>query len=290
MTLIRSAVLAGLACAVAAPAFAADDADTRRRQAIERTQKQYGTAAPVAARRIQPGIDRSLVTNSVQSENPYDARGVVVPNAEVTISSGIAARIVEMPFREGDAFSKGAILVRYDCARPKADLRAAKASRAKATTYWNGKKRLLARGAAGRQEVREARADVDGAQANVDALAEVVNMCTVVAPFTGRVVEHHADRHEIPAANAPVLTVVDDSRLELDLIVPSKWLRWVSAGTRFEFAVDEVGTAFKARILRVGAKVDAVSQTVKLTGAFSQRPGNVLAGMSGTARFDPRFK
>ena len=93
------------------------------------------------------------------------------------------------------------------------------------------------------------------------------------------------DPFEIPAANAPVMTVVDDSSLELDLIVPSTWLRWVKPGSEFDFSIDELGTSFRAKVARLGAKVDAVSQTIKITGVFINRPDSVLAGMSGTARF-----
>ena len=77
------------------------------------------------------------------------------------------------------------------------------------------------------------------------------------------------------------------SELELDLIVPSNWLRWVNRGTTFIFSVDELGQEYKARVTRLGAKVDAVSQTIKLTGSFVVRPQSVLAGMSGTATFAP---
>ena len=226
-------------------------------------------------------------TGSVKSVDIYDARGVVTPNAEVTLGAGVAARIEALPYKDGQSFKKGEKLVSFDCARQLADLRGAKAGLGKATSFYQGKKRLKARGAAGAQEVRDAAADVATAKANVDALSEVISFCTIKAPFNGRVVERHAEPHEIPAANAPVLTVVDDSTLELDLIVPSRWLRWVSTGTEFEFDVDELGQKFKAKVARLGAKVDAVSQTIKLTGVFVTRPGAVLAGMSGTARFAP---
>ena len=229
----------------------------------------------------------TLATGSVTSENAYDARGVVKPNAEVTLGAGLAAKIKVLPYKDGQSFKKDDLLVVFDCARQLADLRGSKAELTKATSVYSGKKRLKARGAAGAQEVRDAAADVATVKAKVDGLREVIGLCEIKAPFNGRVVERHAEPHETPASNAPILTVVDDSSLELDLIVPSKWLRWVSKGSDFEFEVDELGQNFQARILRVGAKVDAVSQTIKLTGMFVSRPSNVLAGMSGTARFLP---
>ena len=236
--------------------------------------------------RTKFGIDM-MTTGSVKSDSNYDARGVVIPNAEVTLGAGIAARIKLMPFKAGEEFRKGEALVVFDCARQNADLRGAKANLAKASSHHRGKVRLKARGAAGAQEVRDAAADMEVAKATVDGLQEVISLCKINAPFNGRVVERHAQTHEIPAANAPILTVVDDSTLEVDLIVPSTWLRWVSRGTRFEFDVDELGRSYTAQVDRLGAKVDAVSQTIKITGKFVDRPGNVLTGMSGTAKFAP---
>ena len=228
-----------------------------------------------------------IVTGSVRSANEFDARGVVIANAEVTLGAGLAARIKKMPFKSGQEFKAGDELVVFDCAKQRADLRGAEASLEKATTFFAGKQRLQNRGAAGGQEVREAAADVATAKANVDGLKEVLTLCNVPAPFDGRVVERHAEAHEIPAANSPVMTVVDVSTLEIDLIVPSSWLRWVKTGSQFEFAVDELGEKFGAKVARLGAKVDAVSQTIKLTGVFTSKPQYVLTGMSGTATFLP---
>lgn len=231
-------------------------------------------------------VDR-MTTGSIKPSGKFDARGVVVPNAEVTLAAAVSTRIERMPFKPGQAFQKGETLIQFDCQRQQADLRGAKAALDKAATFYRGKKRLKARGAAGGQEVREAAADVAAATASVDSLNEVIQLCKIEAPFSGRVVERHAETHEIPAINAPILTVVDSSTLELDLIVPSTWLRWVKEGTSFEFAVDELGQRFPARVQRLGAKVDPVSQTIKLTGVFTARPNRVLAGMSGTAKFVP---
>ena len=226
-------------------------------------------------------------TGSITSANQYDARGVVKPKAEVTLGAGIAAKIDALPYKDGERFKEGDMLVSFDCARQRADLRGANAGLQKTTSLYKNKQRLKKRGAAGAQEVSDAESDVLASKANVDSLQEVVRMCSIHAPFEGRVVERHASQFEIPAANAPIITVVDDSALELDLIVPSRWLRWVSQGSEFEFDVDELGRSYKARIVRLGAKVDAVSQTIKLTGTFVARPDNVLAGMSGTAKFSP---
>ncbi len=262
------------------------DASTSIVPAETREKLLEQTRAKLAERE---SIDQ-ITTGSVEADpakDDFEARGVVKPNSEVTLAAGVAARIQKLPFKDGETFKKGEELIVFDCARQKAELRGANATLSKATMAYGGKKRLKARGAAGAQEVREASADVATAKAGVDALKEVIALCKISAPFNGRVVERHAEPHEIPAASAPIITVVDDSALELDLIVPSKWLRWVGKDSEFDFNVDELGQSFKARVVRLGAKVDAVSQTIKVTGMFVARPTSVLAGMSGSARFAP---
>ena len=283
--LIAATLLATHFAAVEQSAFAGSASD-----AVSKLSKSAPTTKKIRIRRKKTRRLDRMTTGAIKSDSKFDARGVVVPNAEVTLAAAVSTRIQKMPFKPGQAFQKGETLIQFDCERQLADLRGAKATLSKATTFHRGKKRLKARGAAGGQEVREAASDVAAARAGVDSLKEVIDLCKIEAPFSGRVVERHAETHEIPAINAPVMTVVDSSTLELDLIVPSTWLRWMKEGTKFEFAVDELGQRFPARVQRLGAKVDPVSQTIKLTGVFAARPNRVLAGMSGTAKFVPPSK
>lgn len=240
------------------------------------------------------GLPAQLSAESlVERYSKYDsssgltARGVVIANAEVTFSSALAAPISYMPLKAGSAFDKGARLVEFDCGRSRAELRGAKATEGKQLLILNNKEKLKLHNAAGSFEVAEARADYQAAKAQSDAIEEVIRFCVIKAPFDGRVLELHVDTHEMPGSAAPLLTVVDDSVLELDLIVPSIWLQWVSVGVDFEFTVEETGQSYQAKISRLGAKVDAVSQTIKISGIFINRPKFVLPGMSGVARFDP---
>ncbi|MGI9357277.1 MAG: efflux RND transporter periplasmic adaptor subunit [Rhizobiaceae bacterium] len=280
--LIAATMFATQFAAAEQPAFAGSASD-----AVSKLSKKAPKTKKIRIKRKKAAKLDRMTTGTIKSNSKFDARGVVVPNAEVTLAAAVSTRIQRMPFKPGQAFQKGETLIQFDCERQLADLRGAEATLGKAATFYNGKKRLRARGAAGGQEVREAASDVAAARAGVDSLKEVIDLCRIEAPFSGRVVERHAETHEIPAINAPVMTVVDSSTLELDLIVPSTWLRWMKEGTKFEFAVDELGQRFPARVQRLGAKVDPVSQTIKLTGVFAARPNRVLAGMSGTAKFVP---
>ncbi len=222
------------------------------------------------------------------AQSPADglsARGVVNANASAVLSSEVAAKIESMPFKAGAAFRKGDELVRFDCSRYEAQLNGLEATVRKQQTLLSQKERLQKRQAAGAFEVEDARADLLRASADVKAMEAEMRGCVIAAPYDGRVVEKVANAHESPAPNAPLMKILDDGSLEIDLIVPSTWLKWLKPGSEFRFAIEETGEVHDAKIVRLGAQIDAVSQTIKVTGAFSDNLNSIVPGMSGTGTF-----
>ena len=49
--------------------------------------------------------------------------------------------------------------------------------------------------------------------------------------------------------------------------------------------VDETGKTYPAKVTAINARVDAVAQTVELEARIDGRPSELLAGMTGIARF-----
>jgi len=221
-------------------------------------------------------------------ENALTARGVLRSVGEATLASDINSRIISIPFRDGQTFSKGDILLSFDCDKPAAELKVAEAeSRGHRATHENSQNLQRMR-AAGGLEVAVAKAQWEKAEAAVEVAKVRVGQCRIVAPFSGRVVDVLTHENDTPAANAPLLRIVDHFNIELDLILPSKWLVWMREAAPFSFRIDETGTTVRGRISRVGAAVDPVSQTVKVSGVLlpgAVNTGAVLPGMSGVATF-----
>lgn len=215
-----------------------------------------------------------------------EARGLVRSAARVEVQTDLIAAVAKAPFVEGQRFAKGDTLLTFACGRYWAQIKAAKASRRAAYVDLKAKKQLVRYQAAGQAEVQQAQAEVARTAAEVEALAARAIDCKIKAPFAGRVVALHTRVHEMPKANEPLITIIDDNRLELELVVPSRWLVWLQPGAAFDFLVDETGLTHGARVDRIGAEVDPVSQTIKIIGTFPELPSAVLAGMSGTAVFE----
>ena len=213
-------------------------------------------------------------------------RGVIKASSTSTVASRMTARIVAMPFAEGQSFAAGAELVRFDCTASAAQLRAAEAASAAYRKTYETQVELDSYEATGRNEVAVSRANLGKADAEAKAVAAQMSDCSVRAPFAGKVVEQTARRNDIAASGQPLLKIQSGGAGEIEMIVPSRWLTWVGPGAQFSFTIDETGKSVRGRVQRLGAAVDPVSKTIKVTGAITRQDGLILAGMSGSAIFD----
>lgn len=85
----------------------------------------------------------------------------------------------------------------------------------------------------------------------------------------------------------PVLEIIDDSALELEFIVPSKWLAWLAPDYKFKVFIEDTHKSYPARIQRIGAKVDPVTQSIKVSAVVDGSFKELVAGMSGKVEINP---
>lgn len=213
-------------------------------------------------------------------------RGVVVSRSKAVIGSELVARIAKIPFKDGERFKAGDTLLEFDCRRYAAELAAARAEEQAMMLGVKENRELRRHKAVGLNELEISEAKLAQAKAQAMALEIRMSQCVIAAPFSGRIVEKVVNEFEIPRANEPLLRIVDDRNLEIELIVPSKWLSWLRNGDSFMFDLDETRKMYKARIRTINAEVDPVSQTIRVKGEFKELPEDVLPGMSGTALFE----
>ena len=213
-------------------------------------------------------------------------RGIVRAEAEAKIASELVAVVESLPFKAGQAFNAGDVIVQFDCRRYEADLRAAEAEVESAKITVDTNQKLITRRAVGADELAISKAKLNQAEAAAEGMKVRTDQCTIKAPFNGRVVERFIQEHEMPEANAPLLSIVKEGNLQLDLIVPSNWLLWLQPGQKFRFKVDVTNTEHDAEVMYVGAVVDPISRTATISAELLNPSSTVRPGMSGSAIFD----
>ncbi len=215
-------------------------------------------------------------------------RGVVKATMSAMISSEIQARIIQLPFKDGQPFGKGDLLVEFDCAKYEAELSAADAEYEAQQKTLENNLELAKLQAIGQLETEIAKANAKKARAAVRIAQVSVDGCRVRAPFSGRVVRTMVNPYESVNPYDELIYILDDTQLEIELILPAKSLRWLHKGTEFAFLIDETNLAYPARVLEVGASIDPVSQTVRVLGEFSSDFQNVISGMIGSVTFSKK--
>lgn len=219
------------------------------------------------------------------ADKTVSARGVLIAGQSADIAAGMTGRLTSAPYKSGQYIGRGVTLAEFDCNRQQAELKSKRAAHATQSLKHDNQAELLKMGAAGALDVSIARSERDQIAAEVSVLEIAMKDCTVFAPFTGFITARHIDAHETAQAGQPLYSINRAGTTEVSVIAPSNWARWVKKGAKFTFKVDETGESIAAKVQRLSAVVDPVSQTIEITarlnGKHKGRPG-----MSGIAIFE----
>lgn len=279
--------LALIAAALAAPAPAL--AQTVR--AVPGAAAAPGSTSVAPAASPAPAGPAALAASPSGSMADAPAGGepgprvLLIPQRETTLVAQILARVDRLGGELGSAFREGQPLVEFDCVEHQARLKMSDAEFNSAREQLDAKKRLQKLDAAGEVEVALAAAAVEKARAQTDLSKAQLRQCTVYAPFAGRIVKLHVRQYQGVNVGQPLMEIVSSGPLKVRLNAPSKWLSWVKPGTAFEVRIDETGRSYPAVVSAINGRVDAVSQSVEIEGRVNGAYADLLAGMSGIARF-----
>ncbi|MDR4494605.1 MAG: HlyD family efflux transporter periplasmic adaptor subunit [Nitrospirales bacterium] len=173
--------------------------------------------------------------NSLRVSDLSTVRGVVKPVMEVVISSELQAKIKKMPFRDGEQFQKGDLLVDFQCGKYVADLQAAEAEVESRTITLTHHEELGKLNGIGQLEIDVARSELKKAQASERVAQVMIGRCRITAPFDGRVVKALVNPYESVNPYDELLSILNDQHFDIELIVPSLDVQWLKTGSPFVF-------------------------------------------------------
>jgi RND family efflux transporter MFP subunit len=242
----------------------------------------FAGTVPVAA---TPPSASSSASNAALDKR--EIRAQLAPRRYTTLAAEIGAKINHLPIPEGASFKAGQTLIQFDYSLQQAQLNKARAALGASDKTRQANRRLAELNSVGKVELDVSEAEVQKTRAELAANAAVLGKCKVSAPFAGRIAEQKVREQQYVQPGQAMLDILDDSALELEFIVPSKWLAWLKPNHSFQVAIDETGKTYPANIQRIGARVDPVSQSVKLSTVIDGKFSELIAGMSGKVLITP---
>jgi RND family efflux transporter MFP subunit len=226
----------------------------------------------------------TVAAASTSTSAPPIGAQIVAPNT-APLAAPMSGQLLVFPASDGETIREGQLLARFNCSQQEALRGRAKAELAKRQDIMTTQQALRSLNAYSKAEYAAARNDVELAKAELKVAETATENCEVKAPFDGRVAAVSVRNFQFVQAGAPLLDLVDDRDLEVELIVSSMLLSWLKTGTDVRIHVNETQLDYDAKITRLAGKVDAASQTIKVYGKISGDVSTLLPGMSGVATF-----
>ena len=259
-------------------------------------------AAPPAADAVaeaRPGATSDGANDSAR-DNPANApasrvqmmagqeiRAQLSPRRFTTLATEIGARIRRLPVAESGRFRSGHLLVAFDCSIQQAQLDRSRAEMEATEKVLAANEQLDKFNSIGKVDLETSRSAFLKAKADVALADASLKKCDIRAPYDGRITEMKVREQQYVQPGQPLMEIIDDSTLELEFIVPSRWMAWLKPGVPFSVTIDETGRSYPARFTRIGAKVDPASMSVKVAGQIEGAHKDLMAGMSGVVVAHP---
>ena len=214
-----------------------------------------------------------------------ESRALVVASQEAVLSSELAARINSISVKEMERFKKGDLLIQFDCSLYEAQKDVVRANENSALIKLKSDEQMLQMRSIGKYELELSISEYEKAKSELRIAELNVERCEIRAPFDGAVEEVVVNAFESIQPQVELMKIIKTDVLELEMVVSSEWVSWLTIGHPITVYIDEIQEEFNASISGIGANVDAVSQTIQLKGTITNASSALLPGMSGRVVF-----
>jgi membrane fusion protein (multidrug efflux system) len=206
--------------------------------------------------------------------------GVAKGRQSVTITSNTAELITAVHFSDGQAVSKGQVLVELKGDQEDAGIAQAKAQLAQADREYQRWKTLADKGIAPRASAEQYLAARDTARAALDSAAAQKLDKVIRAPFSGRVGISDIAPGALISPGTDIVSLDDVSLIRVDFSVPDRYLSLLRQGLLITAKPDALpGQVFTGRIAQIDTRIDPATRALKARAEFSNADGRLKPGM-----------
>jgi membrane fusion protein (multidrug efflux system) len=243
--------------------------------------KYTDIAASAAASANQPE-PMEVITAAVAIDREHrrttTSIGTVLALRSITLSNEVAGTVERVRLTPGQIVEPGTVLVALDASVERADLRAQEAQAALAKTTLDRLEKLRTHQATSQEEVDQARAQYDVAQAQMARTRALIAKKVIRAPFRARVgiADVHTGQYLNEGTTLTTLQGVAEA-VHVDFTVAQRVAAGLRVGDSVAVYAANDNTPIPARIVAVDARVDPDTRNAtiraRLAGEVTPAPG-----------------
>ncbi|WP_041957165.1 efflux RND transporter periplasmic adaptor subunit [Sulfurospirillum arsenophilum] len=212
-------------------------------------------------------------------------RAIVEAKEQSVLSSELAAKIIKLPFRNGESFQKESVLIEYDCTliktqKEKIDVELV-GLKQKADAY----DRMVKLHSMSELDAVIARSEVRKKEAELKMATITVSKCQVKAPYAGKVLKTLVHEYEYVGEQKELIQIVGTQNLDLNVLVPASLIASLKEGQGVSFIADDIKFLAEGVIVGIDPAADPVSQTIHIRVKLIRFDEHIIPGIVGDAKF-----
>jgi membrane fusion protein (multidrug efflux system) len=226
---------------------------------------------PVEVAEVHPRVVR----------DQFHALGNIGSDENIEVVSELNARVLELPFQEGQRLETGAMIARLDDREFGPEAERSQAERDQAKANLDRKKKLAADGAISPQELEDAQTSLQVAEA-VAALARARLEKTLIrAPFPGLVGVRRVSRGAYMREGQVITDLTRVDEMKVTFSAPERYAKALRPGIDVELRTPAFpGEVFVGKLSVVDPVVDPETRTLRLVARIPNQGVRLRPGMS----------
>lgn len=212
-----------------------------------------------------PTLEVGVVNVAAQpAQHQNEVVGTVTAAESATIAAKVSGVITALPVQVGSAVRQGQVLVKISAGEINAQLAQADTQLAQARRNLEREQRLLTKEAATRESVKNLEEAVRLAEAGQQQAQTMVGYTTLTAPFSGLVAQKIANIGDLATPGAPLLTIENNSRLQVAVAVPEGLLAGIKSGDLLPLAIPAANFSGSGKVAEISPAGDPASRTATI--------------------------
>ena len=217
------------------------------------------TRSPLVAHRILTGSLQAVTTVHIFNEEE--------------------GRIVELPFYEGDAVEKDAIIARIDDHLIQSELKKAEATLKQAQVDVRRIDSLFRKKLASEDELARTQTALELARAEVSLLETRIGHTRIKAPFSGIISERLKEKGDVVPVHSHILTLFDPAQIKIVIPVSELLLSNINTGDTVQVRIDALGEEqYSATVKRIFPTIDPQTRKGMMEMQFAAIPEGARPG------------
>jgi membrane fusion protein, multidrug efflux system len=225
--------------------------------------------------------------------------GTLQPLNQTTVTAKVAGEIRQVTVREGESVKAGQVIVRFDTADLEAQLtnrmgalessraQLALAEKTRAQNQQLLKQKFISQNAydSAESNLSVTQGTLKSNEAQAQLARSSLNYAIVTAPLSGVVAKRNVQPGQKVALDAPLITIVDLSRMELQAMVPANDIPELAIGMKVDVAIDGFGDRrFPGTIERINPTTEPGTRAILVFIHIPNPDAALRGGMFGTGR------